>query len=103
LADEALAGVGLYFEKEVYSLFSNPAAAPVLQALVTRLGGPDEVGFDVLGYCTGGYCVDAAAQGLAERGWKVRVLAEATAAIGGDDGEARSRQTLTAAGIEWVA
>ena len=33
LVAEARSGVGLYFEKEVYSLFSNPVAAPVLAAL----------------------------------------------------------------------
>jgi len=101
LADEALAGVGLFFEKEVYSLFSNPAAAPVLEQLVARLGGPSEVRFDVIGYCTGGYCVDAAARGLRSRGYRVRVLASATAAIGGVAGQAQSRQQLSASGVEW--
>lgn len=102
LAGEARDGVGVYFEKEVYSLFSNPAAEPVVTALVDSLGGPDDVVFDVLGYCTGGYCVDAAAQGLRERGYTVRVLSGATAAIGGADGQAKSKAELTAAGIEWV-
>ena len=102
LADEALSGVGLYFEKEVYSLFANPTAAPVLAALAERLGGPANVRFDVIGYCTGGYCVDAAALGLRERGYAVRVLANATAAIGGAEGEAKSRAELTAAGVQWT-
>ncbi len=101
LADEAMAGVGLYFEKEVYSLFSNPAAAPVLEQLVARLGGAQEVRFDVIGYCTGGYCVDAAARGLVARGYRVRVLARATAAIGGVAGQAQSRQSLVGSGVEW--
>lgn len=102
LAAEALAGVGLYFEKEVYSLFSNPSAEPVLEALVEAMGGRDAVTFDVLGYCTGGYCVDAAATGLVERGYQVRVLSTATAAIGGDAGVEASRETLTARGVEWA-
>jgi len=102
LAAEARAGVGIYFEKEVYSLFDNPAAAPVVAALVRSLGGADEVMFEVLGYCTGGYCVDAAARGLAERGYRVRVLAGATAAIGGEQGAETSRAALTAEGIEWA-
>ncbi|MEM6996052.1 MAG: hypothetical protein AAF721_36430 [Myxococcota bacterium] len=34
LAAEARAGVGVYFEKEVYSLFSNPTAERVIAALV---------------------------------------------------------------------
>lgn len=102
LAAEALAGVGLYFEKEVYSLFSNPAAEPVLTRLVEALGGPAAVRFEVIGYCTGGYCVDAAALALVERGYQVRVRAAATAAIGGGSGQAGSRQRLEAAGVEWV-
>lgn len=102
LAGEALAGVGLYFEKEVYSLFDNPAAAPVVAALVEAMGGPDAVFFDVFGYCTGGYCVDAAARGLAERGYAVRVLSAATAPIGGPQGAEASRAALTAAGVVWV-
>jgi len=101
LAGEALDGVGIYFEKEVYSLFSNPAAELVIAALVRRMGGRDAVAFDVVGYCTGGYCVDAAAAGLVERGYSVRVLAGATAAIGGDAGQAKSRETLIAQGVAW--
>jgi nicotinamidase/pyrazinamidase len=103
LAAEARGGVGLYFEKEVYSLFSNPAAEPVIARLVDELGGPQAVCFEVIGYCTGGYCVDAAALGLRERGYRVRVLDAATAAIGGAEGQARSRERLEAAGVEWVA
>lgn len=102
LATEALDGVGIYFEKEVYSLFANPVAELMLASLVERLGGPDAVVFDVLGYCTGGYCVDAAAAGLVERGYAVRVLAGATAAIGGEQGQAKSRETLTARGVTWL-
>lgn len=102
VAAEAQDGVGVYFEKEVYSLFSNPAAAPVIDALANAMGGPDVVSFDVIGYCTGGYCVDAAAKGLRERGYKVRVLAFATAPIGGAAGAQRSANELTQAGIEWV-
>lgn len=102
LVAEARSGVGLYFEKEVYSLFSNPVAAPVLAALVESLGGPSAVVFDVVGYCTGGYCVDAAARGLRERGYAVRVHAGATAAIGGAEGQARSARELAAAGVQWV-
>ncbi|HWB80693.1 MAG TPA: cysteine hydrolase family protein [Nannocystaceae bacterium] len=103
LATEALDGVGVYFEKEVYSLFANPAAEPVITALVAAMGGPSEVRFDVLGYCTGGYCVDAAAHGLRERGYAVRVLAFATAAMGGNAGVERSVNDLGAAGVEWVS
>lgn len=102
LADEALSGVGIFFEKEVYSLFSNPAAERVIAALVEGMGGKDQVVFDVLGYCTGGYCVDAAVKGLLERGYQVRVLGGATAAIGGAQGQAKSKDELTALGATWL-
>lgn len=101
LAAEALAGVGLYFEKEVYSLFANPVTSAVLARLVERLGGPQAVRFDVLGYCTGGYCVDAAVRGLLSRGYPVRVLGDATAAIGGVAGQAESHEQLTGIGAQW--
>ncbi|MGH1348225.1 MAG: cysteine hydrolase family protein [Nannocystales bacterium] len=102
LAAEARSGVALYFEKEVYSLFDNPAATSVVAALVEAMGGTDAVVFDVFGYCTGGYCVDAAARGLAERGYSVRVLSAATAPIGGAQGAEASRVALTEAGVQWV-
>lgn len=102
LAAEARAGVGLYFEKEVYSLFANPAAAPVIEALALSMGGAEAVTFDVIGYCTGGYCVDAAAKGLRERGYRVRVLAGATAPLGGPAGAQRSAADLAHVGVEWV-
>jgi nicotinamidase/pyrazinamidase len=99
VANEALDGVGIYFEKEVYSLFSNPIAFDIVAALVEKLGGKDNVVFDVIGYCTGGYCVDAAVDGLVEQGYKVRVIEAATAAIGGEDGVAKSKADLA---VEWV-
>jgi nicotinamidase/pyrazinamidase len=99
LAAEACAGVGVYFEKEVYSLFANAAAGPVIDALVQRLG---DVRFDVVGWCTVGYCVDAAAKGLRSRGLAVRVIASATAPIGGAAGAAASRSSLESLGVEWV-
>lgn len=103
LAAEALSGVGVYFEKEVYSLFANPTAEPVIAALVDAMGGAEAVRFDVLGYSAGGYCVDAAAQGLRERGYTVRVLGFATAAMGGASGAERSATDLRTVGVEWVS
>jgi nicotinamidase/pyrazinamidase len=105
LAAEALSGVALYFEKEVYSLFSNPAAEAVVDALVSQLGGPDQVAFDVIGYCTGmdpnsnHFCVGSAAKGLAVRGYRVVVRADACGPLG--DRIADCRADLEKAGIEW--
>jgi nicotinamidase-related amidase len=106
-AREASSGVGLYFEKEVYSAFANPNAAAMLAQLVHDLGGASQVVFQVFGYCTGGYCVDAFAKGLAERGYQVEVVLDATAAIdtpdNGLDGIEFSRKTLTEAGIRVIS
>ncbi|MFO0625556.1 MAG: cysteine hydrolase family protein [Polyangiales bacterium] len=75
---------GVYFEKEVYSLFANPNAAAVLEARLPA--GPVE--FVVFGVATD-YCVRAAALGLlgwiAERagraGSRVCVAVDAVAAV----------------------
>lgn len=103
-SEEAQAGVGLYFEKEVYSAFANPCAEPFLERLAHDLGG--DVVFQVFGYCTGGFCVDAFVEGLLERGYRVQVIGDATAAIDTDengmDGIAASRERLTAQGAEWI-
>jgi len=103
---EARAGVGLYFEKEVYSAFANPNAAGFLEQLVDDLGGPDQVVFQVFGYCTGGFCVDGFVTGLLERGYRVQVVLDATAAIdtpdNGMNGMKQSKELLTAAGAQVV-
>lgn len=108
LATEAVEGkIGLYFEKEVYSLFDNPFAMPVLNQIGNLLGGDwNEIQIDVIGYCLGGYCVDAAVEGLLKtvsvQRANIRVLSYATAAIGGAEGMAKSKEALTALGAEWV-
>jgi len=109
LAQEAVHGnVGLYFEKEVYSIFYNQFAAPVLQAIGNVLDCVDwsDVQVDVIGYATGGYCVDAAVEGLLDlpgiKHADIRVLAYAAAAIGGAEGMAKSKEALTKLGAEWV-
>jgi nicotinamidase/pyrazinamidase len=104
---EARAGVGLYFEKEVYSAFANPNAEAMFAKLVGDLGGASEVLFQVFGYCTGGFCVDAFAKGLAERGYRVEVVLDATAAIDTPDngmaGLEFSRRSLLEAGVGVVS
>ena len=94
----------VYFEKEVYSLFANPNAAPVLDALTPP--GPAE--FVVFGVATD-YCVRAAALGLldwiaarpARAGSRVLVVTDAVAAVteaGGRD----ALRDLAAAGVGLV-
>jgi len=91
----------VYFEKEVYSLFANPNAAAVLDALAPA--GPLE--FVVFGVATD-YCVRAAALGLldwiAQRpdraGSRVAVASDAIAAVT-DEGGAAALHELSAAGV----
>ena len=64
----------------------------------TNWSTTEAVRFDVIGYSAGGYCVDAAAQGLRERGYNVRVLGFATAAMGGASGAERSATDLRTVG-----
>jgi nicotinamidase/pyrazinamidase len=100
---EARKGVGLYFEKEVYSMFCNPAAEHYYEYLVEQMGGKEEVTFVVVGFCTGGFCVDGAVEGLLERGYNVIVIEDATQAIDGAnaaDGAAYSRERFLDAGAQ---
>lgn len=68
----------VYFEKEVYSLFANPLAERFVRGISSlREGTPEML---VFGVATD-YCVKAAALGLAERGYRVTVIADAIAGI----------------------
>lgn len=67
----------LYFEKEVYSLFANPLAEPLVAELTQHLAAPR---FYVYGVATD-YCVKAAALGLASRGYDTVLLTDAVAGI----------------------
>jgi nicotinamidase/pyrazinamidase len=95
----------VYFEKEVYSLFANPNAAPVLDALAP----PGPVEFVVFGVATD-YCVRAAALGLRDwiaarpgrAGSRVAVVSDAVAAVTAEGGAAALRE-LTAAGVALVS
>jgi nicotinamidase-related amidase len=98
--------VGVYFEKEVYSAFSNPNAKPFIRRLVNSYGGPKEVVFEVFGYCTGMtptgdfFCVGSMAKALREEGYNVAILTAATAPLGDAATVAESFKRLAAMGIE---
>ena len=78
----------VYFEKEVYSMFANPEAEPLIDHLLTERGWPrDQVQAVVFGVATD-YCVKAAAEGLRDRGFEVLVVSDAIAAVGDDTGRA---------------
>src|SRR5262249_38137514 len=80
LVQEVVAGAtqGVYFEKEVYSLFANPLAEPFLEKLTRAAGAPLQ--FLVYGVATD-YCIKAAALGLAQRGYSTTLLTDAVAGI----------------------
>lgn len=98
LAAELVGGEaeGVYFEKEVYSLFANPNAAPLLEALASRSGSPLEA--VVFGVATD-YCVRAAVLGLRERGIATTVLTDAIAGITAE-GTARALDEMARAGAK---
>jgi nicotinamidase/pyrazinamidase len=85
---------GVYFEKEVYSLFANPQASRFLAKLVALLRQPDLV---VYGVATD-YCVKAAALGLAARGYRTTLLTDAIAGIT-PEGTRAALDEMTAAGV----
>lgn len=86
---------GVYFEKEVYSFFANPLAAPFIRKLVAGTRGTPE--FVVYGVATD-YCVKAAALGLAEQGYRTTLLTDAIAGIT-PEGTQAALDALKAAGV----
>lgn len=85
-ATEVLDGVHGIFEKEIYSMFANPNSERFIAELVAKVStkfdvSNEEILFAVYGYCTGGYCVDAAAEGLSSRGYKTAIVLDATAPL----------------------
>lgn len=85
-AEEVMSGVEGVFEKEVYSMFANPNAKEYIRALAERIMVTEKVElnqilFAVYGYCTGGYCVDAAAAGLQQEGYNTAIILDATAPL----------------------
>lgn len=100
LVAELVAGrtQALYFEKEVYSLFANPIAEPLVAALAARLrAAGEEPHFIVYGVATD-YCVKAAATELARRGYRTTVLTDAIAGIT-PEGEREALEELRRAGV----
>ena len=88
----------LYFEKEVYSLFVNPMAEPVLKKIALERGKPI---FTVFGVATD-YCVKAACEGLLKLGLgEVQLVTDAIAAVVPADGE-RTMAELKKAGVVMV-
>jgi nicotinamidase/pyrazinamidase len=98
IVDEVARGdtQGVYFEKEVYSLFANPLAEPFVKALEGRLGEP--LSFVVFGVATD-YCVRAASLGLASRGYATTLVTDAIAGIT-EEGVARSFEEMKRAGVK---
>lgn len=86
---------GVYFEKEVYSMFANPQAERFVKALVEQVG--ETPTFYVFGVATD-YCVKAAALGLAQRGYRTTLLTDAVAGIS-EDGVREAMGEMQAAGV----
>lgn len=84
---------GVYFEKEVYSLFANPLAERFLKALFATFEEPPEL--FVYGVATD-YCVKAAALGLRERGHATTLITDAIAGITKEGSEAALREMADA-------
>lgn len=87
---DAAARVGeALFEKVHFDAFTNPN----LERYLTRLGADE---FVVYGVATD-YCVRAAVLGLLRRGWGVRLVTDAIAAVAADTGK-RALDEMLAAG-----
>lgn len=85
---------GVYFEKEVYSLFANPIAERFLQALIRDQAATELV---VYGIATD-YCVRSAALGLAQRGYRTALVIDAVAGIT-PEGTEDALAAMKAAGV----
>lgn len=83
----------VYMEKEVYSLFSNDTAGPLLRALRRKT-------MVVYGVATD-YCVKAAALGLREHGYDVVVVSDAIAGVT-PEGTAAAITEMKVAGCQFI-
>jgi len=85
------------FEKQVYSLFANPRAEPLLDSLLQARGlTRGDVRAVVFGVATD-YCVKEAALGLRARGFEVAVVTDAIAPVDPATGE-QALNAMKAAG-----
>jgi nicotinamidase/pyrazinamidase len=69
------------FEKEVYSLFANREALPVLDALLAREGASRSTATAIVFGIATDYCVKEAALGLRKHGFEVAVVIDAIAPV----------------------
>ena len=90
---------GVYFEKEVYSLFANPLAERFLKALFATFPEPPEL--FVYGVATD-YCVKAAALGLKQCGYATTLITDAIAGITREGSEAALRE-MEDAGVRMLS
>jgi nicotinamidase/pyrazinamidase len=90
----------ILFEKEVYSMFANPSAEKVIDAVLAKRGLDRNVEAIVFGVATD-YCVKAAALGLRERGFAVSVVIDAIAAVDPETGE-QALADMKAAGCRLI-
>lgn len=99
IVEELLRGEtqGVYFEKEVYSMFANPLAERFVRKLVDHLGPETEL--ILFGVATD-YCVRAAALGLASRGYRTTLVTDAIAGIT-NEGVAEAFQEMTNARVRF--
>jgi nicotinamidase/pyrazinamidase len=100
IVQEVVSGAtqGVYFEKEVYSLFANPLAERFLKALFATFPEPPEL--FVYGVATD-YCVKAAALGLRARGYATTLITDAVAGITPEGTEAALRE-MASAGVSMM-
>jgi len=113
IANEIRAGIQVIFEKEVYDLYANPQAEPVISALVEAISKKHQVKtsqilFGLYGYAAGGYCVDAAAKALKAHGYNTAIFIDAVASLNIDeagnpqDGLSVTREMAQANGIHII-
>lgn len=103
LVDELISNQtqGIYFEKEVYSLFANPSADIFFEKLYQKINTTKrEVECLIFGVATD-YCVKEAALGLISRGVKTTVITDGIAGIT-PEGTEEALKEMNEAGVEFT-